>query len=178
MGARELLAEAQRHAVISECQRFRYWLFRRWAPGPVLLLVMLNPSTADASVDDATIRRAVTFAHAHGFGGLSVANLFAYRATKPDDLARAGWPVGPENDWHLEVASRDADGICVAWGAVGDRGPASERVQVVAPILRRAGKPLQCLKLTRSGFPQHPLYLSASCRLHDWDESTIQEAMQ
>ena len=169
MGARDILATANRSAGLSECGRFRYWLRRSWSEGPWLLFVMLNPSTADAQVDDATIRRCVTFAHAHGFGCMEVVNLFAYRATDPQDLARNGWQVGPDNDHQISIAARVADAICVAWGAVGDRGPASDRVQVVAPILRAAGKPLQCLKLTRSGFPQHPLYLPSNCRLQPWD---------
>lgn len=178
MSARELLASAQRGAILSECGAFRYWLSRRWAAGTVLLLCMLNPSEADAEIDDATIRRGVTFAHVHGFGGLEVVNLFAYRAKRPADLARGGWQVGPENDEHINLAARSAGAICVAWGAIGDRGPASDRVQVVAPILRAAGKPLQCLQLTRSGFPQHPLYLPASCRLRAWDIESVQEATQ
>lgn len=174
MSARELLAKARRVAVVSECGAFRYWLNRRWSDGPVLLFVMLNPSTADAEVDDATIRRCATFAHAHGFGGLEVVNLFAFRATKPADLARRGWQVGPENDAYIKRAASEAGEICVAWGAIGDRGAASDRVQAVVPILRRSGKPLQCLRMTRSGFPQHPLYMPATARLQRWSLETSQ----
>lgn len=181
MAARDLLATATRSAVLSDCGRFRYSLTRRWADlydnDRSLLFVMLNPSTADAMVDDATIRRCVAFAHGHGFGAIEVVNLFAYRATQPRDLALAGWPPGPQNDERIAVAARDADAICVAWGAVGDRGPACDRVQAVAPILRRAGKPLQCLKITRSGHPQHPLYLRGDCRLQPFTPDAISEAM-
>jgi hypothetical protein len=178
MGARDLLASSKRHAVISECGRFRYWLSRRWADGPVLLFVMLNPSVADASVDDATIRRCATFSFVHGFGCFEVVNLFAFRATKPRDLALAGWPPGPENDLHIETAARNADAICVAWGAIGERNAADARMQAVMPRLRIAARnPVQCLRVTRSGYPQHPLYLPSECRLQPFDESAIQEAM-
>lgn len=177
MSARDILALAQRSAGISTCGTFRYWLRRRWADGPRLLFVMLNPSTADAEIDDATIRRCATFAHTHDFGSLEVVNLFAFRATDPRELARMAWQVGPENDEQVGTAARGADAICVAWGAIGERGPASDRVQIVAPLLRAAGKPLQCLKVTRSGFPQHPLYLPSSCKLMAWDETAVQEAM-
>lgn len=177
MGARDLLQHASRSAGISSCGSFRYWLRRRWADAPRLLYVMLNPSTADASIDDATIRRCVTFAHAHHFGSIEVVNLFAYRATDPRELARNGWQVGPDNDEQIRIAARGADAICVAWGAVGDRGPASERVQVVAPLLRESGRPLRCLKLTGSGHPQHPLYLASATRLQDWSEDAIDLAM-
>jgi hypothetical protein len=176
MGARDLLAACTRDALISECGLFRYWLLRRWADGPLLLFVMLNPSTADANIDDATIRRCATFAHVHGFAGFMVVNLFAFRATDPRELARKGWQVGPDNDDWIELAAQKVGGICVAWGAVGDRGPANDRVQVVVPILRRY-RAVQCLRITRSGYPQHPLYLRGDCRLQAWDAAAVQEAM-
>jgi hypothetical protein len=175
-GAREILASADRDAAMSECGRFRYRLSRVWAPGPQLLFVMLNPSTADAEVDDATIRRCVTFANLAGFSGLQVVNLFAFRATKPADLRAAGWPVGPDNDSHIAAAACAAAAVCVAWGAIGERGPASDRVQEVMPRLWRAGHEPQCLSITRSGYPQHPLYLPSTCRLRPYDLRSIEAA--
>ena len=169
MTTRDLLIGSASGAVISECGKFRYLLSRQWDSRPLLLFVMLNPSTADAHVDDATIRRCVTFAAAHDFGGIEVVNLFAFRATQRRDLALVGWPAGgPEADRHIAAAAVRAGAICAAWGVVGDRGPANDRVQQVAPILRASGKPLQCLRVTRSGYPQHPLYLPSICRLQDF----------
>lgn len=178
MGARDILAGCKRDAALSECSRFRYRLSRTWGDVEAkhLLFVMLNPSTADAEVDDATIRRCVTFAFAGGFHGIQVVNLFAYRATDPADLKLAGWPVGPDNDNHIKAAANAAAAVCVAWGAVGERGPANDRVQEVMPILRRAGHAPQCLRVTRSGYPQHPLYLPADCRLQPFDAAI--EALQ
>lgn len=176
MGARDLLANAFRDAILSECGFYRYWLTRKWAEGPVLLFVMLNPSIADATVDDATIRKCVTFAHAHGFGALEVVNLFAFRASKPTDLARHGWRIGEKNDERIESAARACDAICVAWGANGSPY-VDARVQQVAPLLYASGKTVQCLKITRSGYPQHPLYLRSDCRLKPWTEQAIAEAM-
>ncbi len=177
VGAREILASAERDAALSECGRFRYRLSRVWAPGQQVLFVMLNPSTADAEVDDATIRRCATFAHAGGFGGLQVVNLFAFRATKPADLRMAGWPVGSDNDSHIAAAACAASAVCVAWGAIGPHGPASARVQEVMPRLRRAGHEPQCLQITRSGYPQHPLYLPGACRMQPYDEAAIEAAL-
>ena len=54
-------------AVLSPCRQYRYALWRKWADGPQVLFVMLNPSTADESVDDPTIRRCISFAKAWGF---------------------------------------------------------------------------------------------------------------
>lgn len=176
-GAREILASCQRDVALSECGRFRYRLSRVWGEGPQLLFVMLNPSTADAEVDDATIRRCVTFAHAGGFYSLQVVNLFAYRATDPEDLRRAGWPVGGDNDSHIAAAACAAAAVCVAWGAIGEHGPASDRVQQVMPRLIRAGHTPQCLNITRRGYPQHPLYLPSTCRLRPYDLTAIEAAM-
>jgi len=83
-----------RSAVLSDCGTYRYSLTRRWSPGPLLGWVMLNPSRADALVDDPTIRRCVGFARRWGFAGIVVRNLYALRATDPRELSRHPAPVG------------------------------------------------------------------------------------
>ena len=163
-----------RTAVLSPCGQFWYRLGRQWAPLPVLAFVMLNPSTADAEIDDATIRRCVKFAAADDFGGIDVVNLFAHRATKPEDLRRAGYPVGPENDRHIVEAVRGAGAVCLAWGA---NVAGLERPQIVLPMIRAQGIDPQCLRITRSGYPQHPLMLASSTRLMPFTADAIQEAM-
>lgn len=85
-----------RAAVLSPCGRYRYELTRRWAPGPLVGWVMLNPSRADAHTDDPTVRRCVGFAHRWGYGGLIIRNLYALRATDPAALADHLDPVGPD----------------------------------------------------------------------------------
>jgi hypothetical protein len=174
MSARYLLSQASRTAVISDCGRFRYRLGRRWGDGAPLTFVMLNPSTADAESDDATIRRCVTFAHAHDFRAIDVVNLFAFRATDPKDLRRAGYPVGPENDEHTARAAQEAGAVCLAWGA---NAADLERPQIVLPMLRRLGVELQCLRITRSGHPQHPLMLPSECRLQPFTIAAIERAI-
>jgi hypothetical protein len=164
-----------RTATISPCGEYRYRLGRRWADGKPLVFVMLNPSTADASTDDPTIRRCISFAQAHGFAAIDVVNLFAFRATDPAALRRASWPVGPDNDAHIVIAAREAGAVCVAWGA--NAAAREDRVQVVLPLIRAEGVELQCLRITRSGFPQHPLMLPNSCRLMPFSREAIAEAM-
>jgi hypothetical protein len=148
-------------SVISECGLYRYQLGRRWAWNAYsLVAVMLNPSTADAQRDDPTIRRVVKFAEREGYGGILVHNLFAYRATDPQELATAADPVGPENDaWLLRVlrasvAARQP--VLAAWGA---SGLAKERAAVVARLA--PGVQWVCLGTTRDGSPWHPLYVRA-----------------
>lgn len=157
------LPNASRDAILSECGLFRYWLLRRWGQGKPLLFVMLNPSTADAVDDDATIRRCAGFATDHGYGGFEVVNLFAFRATDPQDLRAGGWKVGPDNDHHIAEATKRAGGICVAWGA---NAKGLSRPAGVLRLLRlHSNVAIHCLGVTASGHPQHPLMLPADRRL-------------
>lgn len=143
-------------AVLDPSGTFRYTLGRRWAPGgTTMLFIMLNPSTADADVDDPTIRRCVGFAQAGGHSALQVVNLFAFRATKPADLKAAGWPIGPDNDTHIMSALADAQVCVCAWGA-NVRG--HRRVAEVLDMVRLWHTPF-ALAFTDDGIPRHPLYL-------------------
>ncbi|OYO21954.1 hypothetical protein CGZ93_08440 [Enemella dayhoffiae] len=151
-----------RTAVLSADLRYRYRLERTWGEQrPPALFVMLNPSTADAAVDDPTIRRCCGFAKAWGHGGLVVVNLFAFRATDPRDLFTADDPVGPDNDRHLIEAASVAEVVVAAWGA---QAPAW-RVEQVLPQL---GERVVALALTKAGHPRHPLYLPASSQPAPW----------
>lgn len=156
-----------RAAVISADHRYRYSLIRRWADtGPVVCFVMLNPSRADAEVDDNTIRRCIGFARAWGASALRVLNLYAYRSPYPRDLWTAADPVGPENDAALTRAAQRAQDrgwpLIAAWGG-------NARPDRVAAVLALSGMTaLQALGVTRSGAPRHPLYLPTSAVPSPW----------
>ncbi len=146
-------------AFISDCRQFRYRLGRTWGEGRKVAFIMLNPSTADASEDDPTIRRCMNFAKAWGFGGMEVANLFAFRTAFPLALFEAQDPVGPYNDRALLETANNVDEIVCAWGAHGDfLGQDSHARGLLEDYM------LYCLKLTAKGQPGHPLYLKASLR--------------
>src|SRR4030095_16779832 len=104
-----------RTALFSSCGRFRYRLGRRGGEGPAVAFVLLNPSTADDEVDDPTVRRCIDFARRLGFGGLELVNLYAYVATDPAELRRAGYLVGEENDRHIVEAMSGCDRVVLAW---------------------------------------------------------------
>lgn len=142
-------------AFISECGAYRYWLERRWDETlPACAFIMLNPSTADASKDDPTIRRVVGFSKAWGFGGVNVYNLFALRATDPRELRKHPAPVGPDNDIYLGQIPEEAV-IVAAWGSWGDH------LHRAFDVRRMFKERLSCLGLTNGGHPRHPLYISA-----------------
>lgn len=149
----------RRGAVFDATGRYRYRLWRRWADGPRIAFVMLNPSTADHRIDDPTIRRCMDFARRWGHGALDVVNIFAYRTPSPRELARARAPVGPDNDRHLGAVCRRCEDVVIAWGT---HGALRGRDREVLDLL--GDGPLLCLGVTAEGHPRHPLYLRKTLR--------------
>lgn len=147
-----------RDAGLSADGVYRWWLTRRWAVGPLVHWLMLNPSTANASVDDPTIRRCIAFSRSWGAAGLVVTNLFALRATQPTALLEHPDPVGRLNGTEILAAARRADYTVCAWG--GHR-LARIRAAKVMLALELAGAATVALKVGRTGAPWHPLYVRA-----------------
>lgn len=162
-------SETLRGAIISDCGSYRYALWRQWGVGQPMVFVMLNPSTADAEKDDQTIGRCIGFARREGFGGIHVVNLFAYRATQPDELLTCPVDVvGPANNRHLHEAAQlvSTNGYCVAaWGS----HPAATRLAVNRARMALQF-PLFCLGLTKGGAPRHPSRLAADTPLISYAE--------
>ncbi|KVP17103.1 DUF1643 domain-containing protein [Burkholderia ubonensis] len=148
----------KKSAVFSPCRRYRYALWRHWGalPGTVdlgyAMFVGLNPSTADETNDDPTIRRCIAFAQSWGYSGVCMVNLFAFRATYPADLLQASDPVGPENDAWLKHFAHHASVVIAAWGVHGTHLARDAAVKELLPQLH-------CLRRTKDGHPGHPLYL-------------------
>ena len=163
-----------RMAEISECGKYRYSLSREWVYPPTvdprrpnILFVMLNPSTGDANSDDPTIRRCVSFAESMNGQRLTVGNLFAYRATNPNQLKEKSDSgenvVGPENGDYLMDMIDSADMIVAAWGDC-KWDFVSERAGEVCLMVARTGREMVALGTTKEGHPRHPLYLSGDSK--------------
>lgn len=146
-----------RQTILSEDRVYRYQLWREWPSGEgFALFIGLNPSTADETNDDPTIRRCINFAKNWGYQALCMANLFAFRATEPLEMKAATDPVGPDNDQHLTQLIEEASVIVAAWGINGDH---QNRDKQVLELIRSLGKSITCLGLTSGGMPRHPLYI-------------------
>lgn len=163
-------------AVFSPCRTWRYALFRRWQVGPRVTFVLLNPSTADETKDDPTIRRCMAFARSWGWCGLVIVNLFAIRSTDPRAILEFDEPVGVENDrqilrWCL-AACVDGAPVVLGWGtATGLLGRTiRRRGEHVYDMLQHAGILAHCLGTTQSGQPRHPLYLAGDTLLAPYQE--------
>ncbi|MDJ0713917.1 MAG: DUF1643 domain-containing protein [Prochloraceae cyanobacterium] len=104
-------------ALIDPTGLYRYSLWREWdANAPKITFIMLNPSRADATVDDPTIRRCINFASSWSYGFLEVVNLFAYRTSDPKKLHLVEDPVGQDNDRYIQRAVSEAKVVVLAWG--------------------------------------------------------------
>lgn len=155
--------EVRSSAVFSQCERYRYRLTRRWATGGqgMCAFICLNPSTADATQDDPTVRRCVNFSKDWGYDGFIMLNLFAFRATEPADMMAADDPVGPENDRWLLQTAKESSLVVAAWGA---DGVYRDRNRAVLGLLRAEGIALHYLELTKHREPRHPLYLKSDLK--------------
>lgn len=145
--------------------QYRYWLERAWDLGKRVAFVMLNPSKADATQSDPTMNVCVELARRWGYDAIELVNLYAYRATDPDDLIAAskrGEDIeGPDNDRYLLTTASRCDLVIAAWGALDSRPPwFRQREHEVKKLL--ASVDVHALHLTKGGYPQHPLYMKRS----------------
>lgn len=160
--SRRTSIDMETSAELSECRLYRYALWRRWSPGNQVLFIMLNPSTADETIDDPTIRRCISFAESWGFGALTVANLFAFRTPSPAELQTADDPIGPENDAWLERLQQESQLTVAAWG---NHGRLLNRSATIRPLLHAP----RTLGLTQRGEPRHPLYVAGDTEPTLWE---------
>lgn len=151
-------------ALFSSCRIWRYALWRLWADYPVrpLIVIGLNPSTADELYNDPTVTRCISLAKRDGYDGLIMLNLFGYRSPYPEDMRASPDPVGADN-WdviqsvcaHYRPAGSP---VVAAWGCHGAHRNADS-------VMVRALPALECLGKTKHGHPKHPLYLRSDVQI-------------
>lgn len=152
-------------AIISPCGLYRYRLDRYVQPeGPVIAYIGVNPSTADATVDDHTVRKWIGFTKKMGGSRFVVANLFGYRATDVEDLKRVDDPQGDANLLYLKQIVLEADIIVPCWGNRGKlpkglRSHPGLILSWIRSLVHDQGKQILTFGLTKGGDPKHPLTL-------------------
>jgi len=154
----------EKSATFSYCRKYRYTLWRHWGSlfsKDYAMFIGLNPSTADEQNDDPTVRRCIGYARDWGYAGLCMTNIFAFRATLPIDMKAAEDPIGPANDRTLIDMAEYAGVVIAAWGVHGTYLGRDKEVCKIIPKLHY-------LKLTKDGYPGHPLYLPKNLRPTLW----------
>lgn len=160
--ARERRAEMndlflERDTVLSDCGRYRYLLRRTWDHDkPRTLFVMLNPSTADTEIDNATVRSCIRLSRSLGYGSFEVVNLFGLCATDPNELERVADPSGPDNERVSTNAIQRCDTVICAWGG---HPIAARKSKYICGLIRIYRPAAYCLGLTKDGAPKQPLYI-------------------
>lgn len=156
-------------AVISNCGRYRYRLERDGPGNGRTVVIMVNPSTADAEQDDATIRKLKGFGARNGWGRIIVGNLFAYRAADVRELASVDDPFGPRNEWHLRRMFDEASRVIFAWGPPRKLPRyLRRRWQEVVRLLPLHCDPFCIGQPTWGGHPKHPLMLAYDSPIIPW----------
>lgn len=149
---------------------YRYRLERTVAMnGPVYAFFGINPSTADASVDDATVRKWIGFTKRWGASRFIVGNVFAFRATDVKALATADDPFGDDIGDHITDIISEADILVPCWGNTSKVPPQLQYAfDVLMDALVSSGKQVLHFGLTKSGDPKHPLMLGYDTQLKPW----------
>lgn len=150
----------ERDALLSDDRMFRYWLLRRWSNAlPLMAVIGCNPSKADETNDDHTIRKLLVFGRDLGFGGILMLNVGAFRATDPREWKAARDPFGPSNTVdHLQayLVKHQPAIVVSAWGK-----PlmSSQRGQHRAEAIKKNILGMKCWGRNGDGSPRHPLML-------------------
>lgn len=157
-------------AIIDNTGNYRYLLWREWdSTGDTVAFIMLNPSRADAKINDPTITRCIKFARSWGFSRLEVVNLFAYRTPHPSLLKQTVEPVGKDNDKYILATVRRSDKVILAWG---ERGSWREQDLYTLRLIQNYTH-LYCLGMTKQSCPRHPLYLRSTTKPQTFEKSLI-----
>jgi hypothetical protein len=156
-----------RNAFFSKDRKYRYWLLRRWdenKPNPkTVMFIGLNPSTANETEDDPTIRRCIGFAKSWGYGGMVMTNLYAYVSTNPEDLFISGENIKMNNKYLLDFCEAGCD-IVFAWGSFTKHKARMDEVIAMFPDA-------YCIDISKNGYPKHPLYLKGDLKLKRFREN-------
>jgi len=140
-------------AIFSDDRKYRYALWRVWQPNkPLLMSVCLNPSIASELTDDPTITRLQARAYKAGYGGLLMANLFAYITTNPIHLNNQHDTIGELTDYYIKEMIKLSERQLCGWGSFK---PVIHRASEVYKMLPNP----YCLGVNTDGNPKHPLYV-------------------
>ena len=151
-------------AVFSHCNRYRYFLWRNFDSGQgIVTFLGLNPSTADSSKDDPTMRRCTSFAKNWGFSGFWMINLFARKATVFKQVQHEKRKlIGRDNLLWWDFCQSRSQMIIGCWG---NPGAYLEQDKIAHEFFES----LHLIRLNRSGQPAHPLYLPGHLNPIPWD---------
>ena len=143
-------------AILSKNRKHRYLLSRIWdLNNENILFIMLNPSSADEDIDDATTTKVISFSKKWGYGGLHICNLYTYRTSSPKKLFSVPKNKRGSNKNEIKKYAKKCSKIVYAWG----------NKEKVPPWLNQMVPNPSFIELSKEGVPKHPLYLKSNLKL-------------
>lgn len=143
-------------AILSKNRKHRYLLSRIWdLDNENILFIMLNPSSADEDIDDATTTKVISFSKKWGYGGLHICNLYTYRTSSPKKLFSVQKNKRGSNKSEIKKYAKKCSKIVYAWG----------NKEKVPPWLNQMVPNPSFIELSKEGVPKHPLYLKSNLKL-------------
>ena len=150
-----------------------------------LICIGVNPSTAAPGDLDPTLKSVERVACHNGYDSFIMFNVYAQRATRPEDMERAcNAALHAENmrafDYVLSLDRTGSPAVWAAWGAViGKRGYLPQCVRdMIAVGKRRNARWFSAGKRTKAGHPHHPLYLRKDSPLEPFDVGAYLDALK
>ena len=147
-----------------------------------LICVGINPSTAKPDALDNTLKSVQRIADGNGFDSFLMFNVYAQRATRPDDMERiCNEKLHEENmkafRYLLSIGEKPA--VWAAWGAIIEkRRYLPECVADMLRISREYDADWFCAgPISKKGHPHHPLYLRKDEKLKPFDTESYLEQL-
>lgn len=148
-------------AKFSDCGKYRFCLSRLWDTCEhdvsTLMLIGLNPSTADSKKDDPTIESIIRIAKYNGYGGIVMTNLFPFITPYPKEL-KADDSYLMFNDEVLKANANSSTDVCFCWGTFKQALARSTDIIKMFPDAL-------CLGKNKNGSPRHPLFMEGTTEL-------------
>ena len=139
-----------------------------------LICIGINPSTAAPDALDPTLQSVERIAHSNGYDSFLMFNVYAQRATRPDDMEKVYNPLLHEENrkafrYLLSLSAQPA--IWAAWGnIIMKRDYLMDCMRDFLEDGKAVGaKWYTAGPLLKSGHPHHPLYLKRDTKLLDFE---------
>jgi hypothetical protein len=146
-------------AEFSPDRKYRYALWRIWqAEKAVMVVIGVNPSTANETKPDNTITKVIKIAKNNGFGGVIMMNLFGIVSSNPSILKTHTDPIGENDKWLEIILTTYGHTTVFAWGNFKE---ARTRAKEIVSRYPNAF----CLAHNKNGSPKHPLYCLDNTKL-------------
>lgn len=139
-----------------------------------LICIGINPSTAEPDHLDNTLKSVERIAHGNGFDSFLMFNVYAQRATSPDDMEKVCNPALHRENleaFRYVLSISENPTVWAAWGAIIEkRAYLADCVRDMVAVGQEYGARWVCAGvITKKGHPHHPLYLRKDEKIKPFD---------